>query len=346
MSRLYRSAQALLNLVAGAMKFRDFRSHGGTSKMWIDPKNRPIPLDGMHYEWLRENAPFVRKAYNLPDMPDWGYDDEGKARLWALSNGFTRVNFKNNWVTFETNERFWTKKRQDVISMLVAENSDDIDNIVVNVLNDSGKLIKDGRADVSGLDEAVAKVESIPVIPAKQTRLIAEVLRRVRVEASSLTRILRLIGKPDQDGIEVLRPFGIVTAFQTGVSLEVNNQRLNQMSEKLGRSGVKTYRLQGNWLEQGLSPDEAKKPVKVREDALFCVVQSDDDIDFEAFSQAIIRQADRFNQAAVILSDGANIWLRFKDGHTKDFGDTADVATLQQAYQQMRAQQEHTFTFE
>ncbi len=169
----------LQKLIVGSMKFRDFKSHGGTSKMWIDPKNRPIPLDDMHYIWLRENAAYIRKAYKLPNMPEFGPRDEIPARLWALKNGFTRVNYTpNGTVTFETNKAFWDKKRQDVISMLIADNADQIDFIVVNVLNDDGSIYKDGTADVRGLDDVAAMVEAIPVIAKSQTKLIAEALRR------------------------------------------------------------------------------------------------------------------------------------------------------------------------
>lgn len=171
----------LQELVISAMKFREFKSHGGTSKMWIDPKNRPIPLDGMHYEWLRDNAAFIRKAFNLPNMPEFGLKDEGPARLWALMNGFTRVNYKpqNGEVVFDTCEKFWTPKRQDVVSMIIAENADEIDHIVVNVYSDDGKrLVRDGAQDVSGLDDAAAKVEAAPHMNLKRTKLIAECLRR------------------------------------------------------------------------------------------------------------------------------------------------------------------------
>lgn len=171
----------LRDLVVSAMKFKDFKSHGGTSKMWIDPKNRPIPLDGMHYEWLRDNAAFIRKAFNMPDMPDFGVHDENPARLWALQHGFTRVNYnpRNGNVTFDTCEKFWTPKRQDVVSMIIADNADDIYSITVNVYSDDGKqLVKDGSEDVRGLDDAAAKVEAIPFVEAARVKIIAECLRR------------------------------------------------------------------------------------------------------------------------------------------------------------------------
>lgn len=171
----------LRDLVVSAMKFSEFKSHGGTSKMWIDPKNRPIPLDGMHYEWLMENAAFVRKAFNLPDMPKFGVHDEQAARIWALMNGFTRVNYnpRNGNVTFDTCEKFWTPKRQDVCSMIIADNADDLYSITVNVYSDDGKqLVRDGTQDVKSLDDAAAKVEAIPFVEAKRVKLIAECLRR------------------------------------------------------------------------------------------------------------------------------------------------------------------------
>lgn len=337
-------------LVEASMRFDEFKSHGGTSKMWIDPKGRPIALDGMHYEWLRDNAPFIRKAYKLPDMPEFGVRDEGPARLWALSSGFTRVNYRNGTVTFETDERFWDRRRRDTVSALIDKNADLIDLIVVNVLDD-GKLVRDGSADVHGLDEVAAKVQAIPVIPALETAMLAELIRRNRVEASSLTRVLRAIGRddPQANDIDVTHPFAILTAYDSAASSETNSRRLEQMRQQLGRAGLKLFMLSGHWSEppDGVSFEEAaeeQKLVMIEEKSVFCVPKPD--VDFSTFEAVITRQAARFNQVAVIMSDGANVWVRYSDGHQKQLGDRVDIDSLQTAYQQMRDQHEHPFVFE
>ena len=180
-TRQHQLISRLKLLVSGAQKFRDFSSHGGTAKMWIDPKDRPIPLDGMHYEWLRSNAAWIRKAFNLPNMPEFGHQDEKPARIWAITNGFTRVNYKpqNGEVVFDTVEKFWTKKRQDVVSMLIAENSDDIYHVVVNLYSDDGKrLVRDASEDVSQLESASAKVVAIPFVCRNRAAVLAECLKR------------------------------------------------------------------------------------------------------------------------------------------------------------------------
>lgn len=168
----------LRELTTSAMKFRDFKSHGGTSKMWIDPKHRPVPLDGMHYVWLIENAVYVRKAFKL-DMPDFTRASEQTVRLWALKNGFTRVNYTpNGTCTFETNKDFWSKKRQDVISMLISDNVNDIDYVVINVLNDDGSIYRDGVADVRGAEDVSAALAAVTMLDRKRTAIIAECLKR------------------------------------------------------------------------------------------------------------------------------------------------------------------------
>ena len=72
-------------------------------------------------------------------------------------------------------------------------------------------------------------------------------------------------------------------------------------------------------------------------------------VEFEPFVwavQAVVRQADYFDQVAILLSDGQKMWIRFRDGHLRDLGDRVSVDSIQQAYQQMRDQREHTFIFE
>jgi hypothetical protein len=160
----------------------DFHSHGGTAKAWIDPKNRVIALeDMMHFEWLRRNAPFIRKAYKgATDMPDFGPHDEVAARLWALRAGFTRVNYKkaSGTITFETNKAFWNGPRQDAVGALVADNIGDIDVAAINVLNDDGSFFKSGAHDVAGIEDVAAKFQAIPLDRTPVNAMTAEALRR------------------------------------------------------------------------------------------------------------------------------------------------------------------------
>ena len=173
------------------------------------------------------------------------------------------------------------------------------------------------------------------------------------VGGSTLTRVLRLMGRPDPeaDDLDIDKPFAILTAFISGSEYEANQMRLRQMRQVLDRAGLKTFRLSGNWTEE--SPDlqavdtEQTGPqgtVQVKEEAIFCTPKAE--MDFDDFSTAVVRQADYFDQVAILLSDGQKMWIRFKDGHLRDLGERVSVDSIQQAYQQMRDQREHTFIFE
>lgn len=176
------------------------------------------------------------------------------------------------------------------------------------------------------------------------------------VEASSLTRVLMLVGKQIGQDVRIDSPFAIMTAYRSDLRSDANAKRLNQMESMLGRNGIRSYRLSGDWLEapEGQQFDQAQQEgalIHITEDALYCIPEPD--VAFEDFEIACIRQADRFDQDAIILGSGgpkrrkrpASVWIRFRDGHMKALPDTMQVSAVETAYKEMRNQREHPFSF-
>lgn len=182
-----------------------------------------------------------------------------------------------------------------------------------------------------------------------------------QVWASSLTRVLLLVGRRDsnENNVELDSPFAIISAFQSNAGIDDNIQRTKELEDMLDRAGIKSYRLNGAWLEppKGSSFEDAsvdQTMIKIKETALFCVPKSG--TSFDDFETALIRQGDRFGQEGIIIGSGeappervhsaSSAWIRFKNGRIKSLPESLSVAVLEEAYKEMRNQKEHPFTFE
>lgn len=166
------------------------------------------------------------------------------------------------------------------------------------------------------------------------------------VWASSLTRLLQLLGRPDDGRYVLSEPWAILTAFQSGDTLANNRARNRDVKAQLERSGVSCYVLVGHWLEapEDLTYEEARhgnKLIRIREEALFCRPgQSDVPI------AEVARRATRASQQlASIVSDGQVVWIQAVDGHVWPVGADINVQDLESAYRKMRGQRAHPFEF-
>lgn len=134
-----------------------------TSKAWILPDDRVVDLTMWHDRWLEQHAATLKKKFKL-DVPQ----GTGEAvRLWALNHGFTRINYEHNGgrMTVETNRKWWTKKRRDSIWMFIFEHVGGIDNVTVNVLDDKGRVVKQGYTPFGWLrNSPEEKMDSLPLI--------------------------------------------------------------------------------------------------------------------------------------------------------------------------------------
>jgi hypothetical protein len=135
-----------------------------TSKMWILPNGKVMPLTCWHFEWILTNRALLKTKFGL-EVPFEGKDGEGPIRLWALRNGFTRVNYEHNGgrLVIECNERYFDKNLRDVIFMLCTVNAGKIDNMTVSVLNDEGKVVKSRSMALFAYDD-LEKLDRLPLI--------------------------------------------------------------------------------------------------------------------------------------------------------------------------------------
>ena len=97
--------ERLYALVRGVTKIKDFRTTPFTSKMWIDPTGRIIPLSTYHYKYFRDN-PGEAAKYEIV------YVEEIPTRLAALQKGFIRANYerKNGKLTIEAGTKGWGRR--------------------------------------------------------------------------------------------------------------------------------------------------------------------------------------------------------------------------------------------
>lgn len=133
-----------------------------TSKGWILPNDKFVPLGPkLHHDYLSENAASLNKRFKTNFDKDTTPDE----RIDALNKGFTRINYERNTGTLhvETNKKFWNKKRKDTVFETVADNVDAIDNMLVNVVDDKGKIVDSGYQRLFTFDDK-DKLNHLPLI--------------------------------------------------------------------------------------------------------------------------------------------------------------------------------------
>ena len=156
----------LRRMLLATLDLNSFRSDGGTSKAWILPSGKPVMVPLQHYLWLDKNRERVLKEFGLTIPPIAGVAGDVPSRLWALKNGFGRVNFKpsSGNLTIEYNKRFWNAKARDSIVALVKKNAPSIDFIAINILDDDGKLTPASESVNMSMSDDENKPQQIPVV--------------------------------------------------------------------------------------------------------------------------------------------------------------------------------------
>ena len=146
---------------------------GENVKYWILPDGTVVNLGrDWHFQYILKNFNKLKK-FKLKKSEMGDAKTEGPVRLYALSKGFTRMNFSINGskLTIEASERGWGKKTKDAIWDFVADNVDRIDAIYVAVMEvnyDKGgdsHVIMKKKKDVSWWNmDSEEKLTSIPYV--------------------------------------------------------------------------------------------------------------------------------------------------------------------------------------
>ena len=154
--------ERLCKLIEGVPKLKTHSTGALTAKMWVTPSGEIIPLHTLHWELFR-SSPELAATYGITVT-----DDQG-TRLSALAAGFTRLNYERNsgTLTLESGISGWTRRKKDVIFMLIMDNAESIDNIRVTVMHPNGQIAQSGYAQLFRYSDK-EKLEHIPLISESQ----------------------------------------------------------------------------------------------------------------------------------------------------------------------------------
>lgn len=139
-----------------------YNSGGFTSKMWLLPDGTTVSLSQQHSEWLKANPGVTKKfKLDLSKVPD----EDTPIRLAALGRGFIRLNYeqRNGQLTVEAGSRWWSKTVKDTLFVLVADNINRIDAMLVNLLDERGKVVRHGYSQLFTY-RGQEKLEHLPLI--------------------------------------------------------------------------------------------------------------------------------------------------------------------------------------
>lgn len=132
-----------LNMVDSSFETKQIPS-GKNTKFWILPDGKVVNLGNQwHYEWILSNAKKLKKfgiiESELPDPPT-----ENETRLYALSKGFTRMNYSINGgrLIIEAPSNNWGRILKGAISDFVFDNIQRIDQLILAVLDSQGRRVK------------------------------------------------------------------------------------------------------------------------------------------------------------------------------------------------------------
>ena len=191
-------------------------------------------------------------------------------------------------------------------------------------------------------------------------------------EASSLTRLLRMVGEPqnrlqDPDrefdpktnpkviDYEVTVPFAIFTAWKSviddkPVDKATNWARNRSLLNTLNSKHMGVYKLVGYWQNppEGMTYDEAREQNKLlppsREESFF--VTKPKDMEFEEFEKFIkgLAFSPDIDQWSYLISDGHEVF-EVSRAARKSLGNRLIMPKIQQAYSRMRGYGDKPFVF-
>jgi hypothetical protein len=121
-----------------------FRSTLSTSKLWISPDNKVVPLMGCwHYEYFRD--PQIAEKYGVP------FGAEIPTRLAALRVGFVRVNYERNGGLLTIESMRFDPLLAVLMDDLVLANADAIDRVRLHLVDGAGMAIGMGTVSLQAL---------------------------------------------------------------------------------------------------------------------------------------------------------------------------------------------------
>lgn len=113
------------------------------SKFWILPDGVIVNLGNQwHYEYILSNLKKLKK-YGIVES-EVTFTDETNVRLYALSKGFTRMNYTINGgrLIVEAPSNNWGRKVKAAIYDFVMDNLSQVDYLIIRVLDGQGRPTK------------------------------------------------------------------------------------------------------------------------------------------------------------------------------------------------------------
>jgi hypothetical protein len=157
----------------------------GIGKAWILPNGEPVQLGSMwHHEYFY--TPGVQERWGLSTKKILGStlaDDRNgilEAEQDALRRGFARVNYLSNTgtLTVEARAKDW-RKLKDSIATLVEKNLDNVDNMRVNLMDETAKKTVDSmQTKLFDFDTDQEKLANLPFISTGEIRGGAQYMPR------------------------------------------------------------------------------------------------------------------------------------------------------------------------
>jgi hypothetical protein len=183
------------------------------------------------------------------------------------------------------------------------------------------------------------------------------------VEASSLSRLLNMVGTPENKtdpttnkkmiDFNVGRAFAILTAWKDvlddkPLSEKQNWARNRLLLNELNAKKMGAYKLIGFFQNppEGMTYDEARDQGKLlpasREESFF--VTKPKDMEFDEFENIIGGLANKYDQWAYLISNGKEVFEVSKAAR-KSLGNRLVMPKIQQAYSRMRGYGDKPFVF-
>lgn len=244
---------------------------GMFSKAWILPDGKPVQLGGQwHHEWVNENPDVVKKYGFKPTT------NGEENRVGALKKGFARVNYaKNSGSLFvEARLKDWQKIAPS-IKQLAQSNLGKIDNMVVNLLDDTAKRIVEQDGVALHTYNADEKMDHLPLIsePTSTVTMSPQASSQVSTQFLPKSFPKEADFKDEKTLGQTLRSPGwaLLTATQEsrGAGTDEVNKTANENLEKAliadGFNPIPTKGLykgvdQGaNFIVPGMTPEQAKE---------------------------------------------------------------------------------------
>lgn len=247
------------------------------TKFWIYPDGKVVQLSGWHYEHILNNLSKLKKFGITPDELS-NHSTEQEIRLYALSKGFTRMNYSVNGgrLIIEAPSNNWGRTLKSAISDFVFDNAQRIDQMILSVLDSNGKQVKTkswnwiNSTTAQKMDEIQYVTEQLVMVNADDAPVINE---------SALSRIYQHNVKHD---------CGAISAFRKTFNRAENDKRNRLLMGELLSKGFSVTKLVGKYPEGGTT---------VSENSFFVA----DIKDTATLFNTLIELGEKFNQDSILF---------------------------------------------